>query len=302
MTRWQKGFFIVLLTSIMWALSGNMGSYLFKHSDMTPQVLTSFRLLGGGLCLLGLCLYEGLDIFSIWKIKRNIYFLFLYGIGGLFIMQYGFFTCVNYANAPTACLLQYCGVFFVIFYASVVMKIPPRKVTKIALPVTVVGVILLLTKGDLDSLNISMPTLITGLLAMLGYTISNLAPISLTSHYPPKIVAAWAMCIGGVAMTLVNILGQTGLPDLQGFSYFALFYCVVFGTALPFAMYLSGQKVVGPTVASLLGLSESLFSAIISLVWLKEIFTVTDLLGMVCVLFGVILMSLPEKKPGLVKK
>ena len=103
-------------------------------------------------------------------------------------------------------------------------------------------------------------------------------------------------------MTLVNILGQTGLPDLQGFSYFALFYCVVFGTALPFAMYLSGQKVVGPTVASLLGLSESLFSAIISLVWLKEIFTVTDLLGMACALFGVILMSLPEKKPGLVKK
>ncbi len=295
MTLKQKNILYILFTSLLWGLNGNMGAYLFRTTNLSPAGLTAMRLLFGGALLLGLTRASGQDIFDILKTKSNLVWLALYGIFGLFVMQFALYACIFYSNAPTACLLQYCGIFLVIFYSAVFMKVPPQKMTWIALVLTVVGVVLLLTKGDFNQLHISGITLLTGFIAMLGYTVSNIVPLQLTLRYPTKIVAGWAMVIGGLFMVLVCILRQEALPDLGGFSLLAALYCVIFGTVVPFSLYLASQRVVGPTIASLLGLTESVFSTIFSIFWLKEVFSLTDLLGMTLIFIGVVLMSLPDE-------
>lgn len=302
MTLKQKNIIYILFTSLLWGLNGNMGAYLFHNSNVSPAGLTAMRLLFGGALLLGLTQAFDQDVFDILKTKSNLVWLAIYGIFGLFVMQFALYACIFYSNPPTACLLQYCGIFLVIFYAAVFMKVPPQKMTWIALVLTVIGVVLLLTKGDFGQLQISGITLLTGLISMLGYTVSNIAPLKLTLRYPTKIVAGWAMVIGGLFMVLVCILRQEPLPDLGGFSLLASLYCIIFGTVVPFSLYLASQKIVGPTIASLLGLSECVFSTIFSIFWLKEVFSMTDFLGMVLIFTGVVFMSLPDefwKKPRL---
>lgn len=305
MTIKQRNILYILFTSVLWGLNGNMGAYLFHNTNVTPAALTALRLLFGGSLLLVMTHIFDQDVFDILKTKSNIIWLLIYGVLGLFVMQFALYACIYYSNAPTACLLQYCGIFFVIFYAAVVMKVPPQKVTWLALVLTVIGVVLLLTKGDFGQLNISTITLVTGFISMLGYTVSNIAPLQLTIRYPAKIVAGWAMVIGGIFMVLVCLIRKEPLPDLHMTSFLALSYCIIFGTLVPFSLYLASQKVVGPTIASLLGLTESVFSTIFSVFWLKERFTPTDLLGMTLIFIGVVLMSLPKdyfKKKQLKRK
>ena len=295
MTIKQKNILLILFTSLLWGLNGNMGAYLFDNTNVNPAGFTAMRLFLGGIFLLAATHVFDEDVFEILRTPANITWLAIYGIGGLFVMQFALYACIHYSNAPTGCLLQYCGIFLVILYAAVVMKVPPQKLTKLALVLTIVGVVLLLTKGDFGQLNISKKTMITGILAMLGYTVSNIAPLKLTVRYSTKIVAGWAMVIGGLFMTLICILTKEPLPQLQGFSLIAMCYCIVFGTVVPFSLYLACQKVVGPTIASLLGLTESVFSTIFSIFWLKEAFSASDFLGMILIFSGVVLMTIPEE-------
>ena len=84
-----KGIALVVMSSILWSINGNFASYLFSSRDMTPDILTFYRLIISGMVLLT---YEYIksrkDIFLMFRDKRQFMKLLYFSFFGLLAMQY----------------------------------------------------------------------------------------------------------------------------------------------------------------------------------------------------------------------
>jgi drug/metabolite transporter (DMT)-like permease len=79
---------------------------------------------------------------------------------------------------------------------------------------------------------------------------------------------------------------------------------VVFGTVLPFSLYLYGVECIGAVKASMLASSEPVTAVLLSALWLDTEFLPPDIIGIVFILLTVGLLSKDKsnKKPVVVRK
>ena len=72
-------------------------------------------------------------------------------------------------------------------------------------------------------------------------------------------------------------------------------YLIVGATIASYALYLAGLKIVGSTKASLISCAEPLASIIAVVALLDTQLLLPDYIGMACIIFTVLLLSLPKK-------
>ena len=81
----------------------------------------------------------------------------------------------------------------------------------------------------------------------------------------------------------------------------AMGFIVIFGTTIPYLMFLNGVKYIGPTKSSLYASAEPLASTVVSVVWLKVHLEFIDYIGFVFIVAAVLLLSFvnppQEEKP-----
>ncbi|NLY45150.1 MAG: EamA family transporter [Tissierella sp.] len=290
-----KGILLVIISTILWALNGNVGSYLFKYKGVTPDHLTMFRLIFAGLILLIYEYYSNNDLFDIFQEKSNSLRLIYFAFCGLLAMQYGYFAAVKYSNAATATILQSMAPFIIVIITSIIQKKIPSKNITFALVFALIGAFLLITHGNIDQLAITKLALIFGLLAAIGSVGYNLAPISLQKRYSTTLIMGWAMFISGVGFMVVfrplNIPIVITVRTILG-----IFFVVTFGTLFPFLFYLMGSKIIGAQRASILSLIEPVAATIIAVLFMGEKFKKVDYIGIGLVVFALFLLNGPEKK------
>lgn len=277
--REVKGILLVVVSTILWAINGNVSSYLFKYTDVTPEHLTMFRLVFAGLILLT---YEysinKKEFLIIFKEKsdglRLIYFAFL----GLLAMQYGYFAAVKHSNAATATILQSLSPFFIVIITSINLKKFPSKNIVYALSFALIGAFLLITHGRIDQLAITKFALIFGLLAAMGSVNYNLSPISLQKIYSTRLIMGWAMLIAGTGF---NVLFKPMAIPIEPTTntVLGIIFVVFFGTLFPFLFYLIGSRIIGAQRASILSLIEPVAATIIAVVFMGESFKKVDYIG-----------------------
>lgn len=279
-----KGTFLILFCTFLWALNGNVGAWLFRNTLLVPRTLTALRLFFSGTLLLAFLTFQrGRKAFSFLKSKRGMFFILLYGFLGLLLMQYAYSTTTALSNAPTATLLQYLGAFLVVFVLSAVEKNPPAPSVYVALLISFLGVFLLVTGGNMKELTFSRGVLFYGALSMVGYAAYNLAPLPIGDDFDSQTIVGAGMFFSGTLFLFLNISGfqevTWSFASLAGVSY-----SVLLGTLLPFILYMEGQKLVGPDRAPVLALLESVFSLLLSVLWLGDTFRPGDILGMTLIL------------------
>lgn len=297
-----KGIVLVIISTILWALNGNVGSYLFKYKGITPEHLTMFRLIFAGLILLIYEYYTNKDeVFTIFREKSNSIRLVYFALCGLLAMQYGYFAAVKYSNAATATILQSMAPFIIVMITSIIQKkIPPKNII-FALIFALIGAFLLITHGKLDQLAITKLALIFGLLAATGSVSYNLSPISLQKRFSTTLIMGWAMFISGIGFMVA--FRPLSIPILMTTStILGIFFVVTFGTLFPFLFYLMGSKIIGAQRASILSLIEPVAATIIAVLFMGESFKKVDYIGIGLVIFALFLLNKPEKKLDLIHK
>ncbi|MGN0133846.1 MAG: EamA family transporter, partial [Anaerotignum sp.] len=78
---------------------------------------------------------------------------------------------------------------------------------------------------------------------------------------------------------------------------FCLVFIIVFGTMVPYMMFLNGVKYIGPTKSSLYASVEPLSSTIVSVLWLKVQLEFIDYIGFLFIVITVLMLSLAKPKP-----
>lgn len=173
--RMIRGTLLTLAGGTMWGFSGTCGQFLLQTKGLTSNWLVPVRLLSAGALLLFICwLKDGRKVFDVWK--RDAASILVFGIFGMSMCQYTYFTAIGASNAGTATVLQYIGPVLILIYLSLRNKKLPRPSEFLAITLAVAGTFLLATHGKPGNMVLSGEALAWGLLSALALAVYTVQP------------------------------------------------------------------------------------------------------------------------------
>lgn len=291
----MRGVALTIIGGIFWGLAGVFGQYLFQEKQLEAPWMVSIRLVSAGVILLfTVYLKQGVQMFAIWKNLKDALHILLFGVLGMAACQLSYYVTVAESNAGTATVIQYTAPIMIMVYLAVRNRKMPGKGEMAALILAVAGTVLLATHGNITSLAISQKTLIWGLASAVAMMLYNLIPGQLMNKYGTFAVIGWGMLIGGIFLCLfTKPLDVPGIWDYQ--TVLALLVVVLVGTILSFGTYMEGVRLIGAARASLFASVEPLTATIATVAWMKVEFLPIDLLGFICIIGAVVLLSCMKK-------
>ena len=298
------GTLITLAGGTFWGLSGACGQYLFHFEGANSKWLVSIRLLIAGLVMVLFYILRDIlknhtlrNAFRIFADKRDTLEVVLYGIGGMMLCQFSYFTCIEYSNAGTATMIQYVAPVLIMITVCIMERKKPLPAELIAALSALAGIFLLATHGDWTHLVISGKALFWGLFSAIAVVFYNLFPKRLLQRFSAPYLLGFAMLIGGILLCL--LFRPWSIPQpIHASTLIALTAVILLGTIVAFSLYMQGVKMIGPTKASLYGCIEPVSAAVISAVWLKSSFEMLDILGFAFVLSTIFILTFSKGKAG----
>ena len=291
-----KGFLFAIIAASLWGVSGTFGQFLFQQRDINVEWMITVRMLVSGvLLLLYAASQKDAKIVEVWHNKKDAFRLVLFSITGMLMVQYAYFAAIKHSNAATATVLQYAGPVLIAIYLAFKNKKNPRFIDFIAISFAVFGTFLLVTHGKLDSLNISTTALFFGLGSAVALAIYTLQPIPLLQKYNSATIIGWGMLIGGLAFSFVKAPWSIdGIWDQKTYLY--TLFIILFGTLIPFYLYLTAVQIIGGQKSSLLASAEPLSATILAILWLNVSFGILDWIGSLMIVSTIFLLSYEKKK------
>lgn len=286
-----RGMSIALIGGVFWGLAGVFGQFLFEYKGTNARWLVSVRLILAGLILLAtVYLKQRETFFAIWKNKKDVLALFLFSVFGMAGCQLSYYTAVELSNAGTATVLQYTAPVMILFFDALVHRRKPRIYEVLALCLALGGTWILATHGNVRSMAVSEEALFWGLLSAVMMAVYNLLPLKLMKRYGTFCVIGWGMLVGGIVLSaFTHPWHVAGDWDLQAAG--ALLVVILVGTVLSFSFYMEGVRMIGAPKASLLASVEPVTATVASVLVMHVFFAVADIIGIVCILAAVFILS-----------
>ncbi len=291
------GLMMVVIGATLWGLSGTAAQQLFQGGGFAPGWLVSVRMtISGLLLLLAVAAKSGMhSVFDIWRNVKDGMRVVVFGVLGLGGVQYTYFASIHLGNAATATFLQYLAPAVIIVYLAVRTRRQPTRREYIALVLALVGTFLLVTNGSWHTVVVPVGALVWGLLSAVALAFYTLYPGNLMKSWGSALVVGWGMFIGGAAMGLYfqpwNTTGQLwSVPSAA-----LVVFVVLFGTLVPFYLYLGSMRYISPAETSLAASFEPLSAAVASVLWLHTKLGVATVIGGLCILGIVVVLSARTK-------
>ena len=187
------------LASSFWAISGISGEILFKQFNFSSDWLVSTRTLMSGILLFMIVIFiEKKSILRPLKNKWDSMGIILFGVAGMYLVQYTYFKTIELSNVSFATILQFTAPFFIFIYESIKNRKLPSILTITLLFMTILGVVFIATKGNFSNLSVSLEALLFGLVSAVMIAFYSTYPKKLLKKYGSITVVGWGMIIGSV--------------------------------------------------------------------------------------------------------
>lgn len=109
---------------------------------------------------------------------------------------------------------------------------------------------------------------------------------------------AWAQFLAGILMNFIHPIWSITEPigGIDATLIFVLAWQLIFGTIVPFSLYLVGVTMIGPSRASMLSSIEPVATAIMAALILATPLVFMDYVGIVLISICTIILSIPVKE------
>jgi drug/metabolite transporter (DMT)-like permease len=290
---------MVLIAATLWGISGTVAQKLFQHDGVNPGWLTTVRLISSGTLLLLLAGLQtnGNAIWSIWKHSPDRQQLIVFGLFGMVGAQYTYFAAIQAGNAAVATILQYLGPVFIILYVTLRLWRLPDPRQWMVLATALAGTFLLVTNGSFDELSVPVPAVLWGLLCAVTVAFYSMYPKRLLSRWSSSLIVGWAMLIGGIGFSFIHPPWVFHMKHWTLSTGLCLVFIIVFGTLVPFYLYLDSLRYVSPTAASILTSAEPLSALLASIVWFQLTLGVYEGIGAILIVTTVVMLSRTPSHP-----
>ena len=227
---------------------------------------------------------------------RHWYYFFGSGVCGLLFFNWCYFTTISQSSMSVAAVLLYTSPVFVMVLSTVLFgeRITPVKLA--ALLITFVGCTLATGLLPLGQTRLSLPTLLTGLGAGLGYALYSVLSKVALRKYPASTVTFYTILFCALlALPLSGLYRRTDLlPNLTFWagSLGIGFLCC----AVPSYLFTRGLLYAEAGKASILSTAELLVATLLGIVVFHEEVTPWKAAGMAAIFAAILLLNRPEKK------
>ena len=248
-----RGYAAVLAAAILWGGSGVAGKVLFG-TGITPIQLVQVRLLVAVASLAG---FFALRTPGRFRLQRRGD-LALLGVLGLVlaVTQLSYFVAISKIHVAAAILLQYMALVLIAVFAFGAWG---ERVTwpKLAALLLALGGCYLVVGGyDLDLLQQNGLGIAAGCVSAAGFAAYSLLSEKGMHRHDPWTVLFYALAAAAVALHLGYPPFVPPMRSLSPLQVSLLLYVGVFGTAVPFGLYLVGVNHLRSTRASITGTVE----------------------------------------------
>jgi drug/metabolite transporter (DMT)-like permease len=290
----SKGIIMAVIAATLWGVSGTCGQFLFQQRNISVEWLMSVRMLGAGSILLLFALAtKDKDVKNIWLDKPSRSKLLMFGIFGMLTVQYTYFAAIKYSNAATATILQFSAPVMIAIYLAIRHGQRLVRQEYFAIFLAVLGTVLLVTHGNIHTLNISPLAFGLGMVSAVSLATYTLLPIPLLKKFSAVSVIGWGLFIGGIAISIFKAPWKPdGIWDI--YTYGNTLFVVIFGTLFPFYLYLQAVHLIGGQKASVLTSAEPLSATLISVALLGLSFKLMDWVGALLIIATVFILSMKK--------
>ena len=292
-----KGILITATGASMWGFGAVAGKFVMGTKGVNPVWMVTLRLICAGLIFLtiGYIKAKKEGLFDIWKDKKSILRLLVVAVFAFAVCQTTYFAAVDVSNAGIASAIQQTAPVFVLLWMLLWEKRRPKKMEVLVVAIVICGAFILSTGGNLGALLIPVEALILALISAVTCAMYTILPSKLIKKFGTFYTSGWGMLLAGIFLIPVAKLWiVSGTWDLETIASFGV--VVIFGTVVAFGLFLYGVTLVGPFIGSVLGLVEPILAAIVSAVVLNQVFSITDIVGIVLILLGVLVLSIYQSK------
>lgn len=292
------GLVLALVSAATFGTSGSFASSLID-AGWTPGSAVTVRVLAAAalLTIPALAQLRGRSAL----LRRSRRTLIAYGIAAVAGAQLCFFMAIDHLSVAVALLLEYSGALLVVGYLWVRRGQRPGRLTVAGAAVAVAGlglVLELIGNTELDPVGV-----LWGLGAAFGLATYFVLSAETDDVLPPLVVAWGGLLIGGTALAAAGVVGvlplsaprtDVTLLDVQVSWLVPVLGLAVVAAAIAYVTGILGARLLGPKVASFVGLTEVLFAVVFAWVLLDQSLGPQQLAGAVLVIGGIALVRVDE--------
>lgn len=292
-----KGMLITACGASMWGFGAVAGKFVMEAKGVDPVWMVTLRLICAGLIFLtiGYIKAKGEGLFHVWRDRKSIPRLIVVAVFAFAVCQTTYFAAVDLSNAGIASAIQQTAPVFVLLWMILLEKRRPKKMEVLVVLIVICGAFVLSTGGNLGALLIPAPALILALISAVTCAMYTILPVKLIEKFGTFYTSGWGMLLAGIFLIPVAKLWVvSGTWDIETILAFGT--VVILGTVVAFGMFLYGVTLVKPFVGSILGLVEPVLATIVSAIVLKQVFSLTDIIGIALILSGVLTLSIYQSR------
>lgn len=280
---WQ-GHAAMLSANIIWGLNAPIGKEALL--ELSPQVVTSFRLLGG--CLAFWLLSAFLPKEHVPR-KDKIRFVFA-ALAGFTFNQGLFISGLSLTSPIDAAIITSSLPVITMLLAALLLREPVtwKKVAGIALGIT--GALILIAGGSHDnSSGSSLAGNILCFAAQISFALYLTLFKGLISRYSPVTVSKWLFLFASI-FYLPFAAGDVASVDYATVSsqlWLKVAYIILCATFIAYLLIPIGQKLLRPTIVSMYNYAQPVVATVVSVVLGLSVFGAKSALAVVLIFTGV---------------
>ncbi|MBL0388230.1 DMT family transporter [Tumebacillus sp. ITR2] len=287
-----KAWLILVLCNLFWAGNYIFGKYVV--AEMTPLWMTTARWLGALVLLVPLAqIFERPQ----WKqVFRHWFLLLCMGLLGSVMYNFTLYEALQFTSSTSAAFVQALNPAVLVVFAMIFLRERLQGKQWAGLLVSLVGVVVLLCKGDWNvllqaeynrgDLLMVVAVVVWSVYTLLSKKASGIPPIAATAvstFFSVVVMLPFALAQGFDASKLTSV-GMMGMA-----------YIVLFPSVGSYILWSVGVRAIGPSQAGVFLNFIPLFTALISLL-LGQSITFSQVLGGGLILLGVYFTSRRQEK------
>jgi drug/metabolite transporter (DMT)-like permease len=284
----SKGYLCVITAALLWASCGTAGKALF-NAGMSPFILVQTRVsLAALIMVLALSLWKP----PLLKIKaKDIGYFLVFGSVFMALMQLSYFLAISKIQVAAAILVQYLAPVIVAAFSMVFWheRVTCKKV--LALCLSIAGCYLVVGGYSLALLSMNRSGILWALLSAVAFASTTLLGEKGMQRHNPWTALTYALLFSAMTLNVVQrpllILSQAYTMQQWG----SILYIVVFGTLIPFGLYLVGVNYIRSTRTIITATLEPIAAAFLAYFLLGEALSGLQITGGLSVIAAIAMLQ-----------
>lgn len=294
----RLGLVLAVTSAATFGTSGTFASALLS-AGWTPAAAVTARISIAALVLTPFALRE---LRGRWGVLRNAWpMIGAFGLVAVAACQLFYFNAVQHLSVGVALLLEYLGTVLVVGWMWLRHGQRPRRLTVIGAGVSVVGLVLVLDL--IGSHHLDPVGVLWGLAAAAGLAVYFVLSARTDEVAPPLVMAWGGLVVGAVTLAVFDAVGvlhaRARFIDVHLAGHQVSWLVPVLGlsvvaAAIAYIAGIAASRLLGPRLASFLGLLEVVCAVIFAWLLLGQVPTPIQFAGGALIVAGVSLVRVDE--------